>query len=78
MVGEEEEEEERVSIDVFLKNPPRWFVAQAEAYVRQGRQERLLKALVTAAATAVYGSAHRWKDADRAVREWAARFGGEE
>ncbi|HKH75472.1 MAG TPA: DUF3987 domain-containing protein, partial [Rubrobacteraceae bacterium] len=59
----------------FLDKPPMELTVRYGEYVRHKKPEKLLKQMVTYVANEVYGSAHRWPDADEAVREWAARVG---
>jgi Bifunctional DNA primase/polymerase, N-terminal len=49
-------------LSTFLREPPPWYIRQAEECARQGSPERLLKPLASAVAYHVLGNTHRWSE----------------
>lgn len=46
----------------FFRQPPGWYIKQAEHCAREGASERLLKPLASSIACEVFGSAARWQE----------------
>ena len=72
--GDGETNHETDAVRAWLGNPPAWFENQAAECIRQGSPERLMKPLVCAVASEVYGTAMRHKEAEPLVRDALARL----